>query len=85
MSDDQAFPEVKSASLDSDPYSLTNVWSEGGLTKRELFAAMAMQGFSVSFSIPASGAEGTDPRGYIAKACVNLADALLAELVKERK
>lgn len=48
-----------------------------GLTKRELFAAMAMQGL---FSNP-------DDRGHVAeyaRFAVKAADALLAELAKEQ-
>lgn len=46
-----------------------------GLTKRELFAGMAMQG---SFGFE-------DRRSYeeMAQRCVNMADALLAELAKD--
>jgi hypothetical protein len=43
MSDDNAFPRVTSDRFDGAD-CVSGVWSEGGLTKRELFAAMAMQG-----------------------------------------
>jgi hypothetical protein len=50
---------------------------EGGLTKRELFAAMFGQGM-------VSGAEIRDTVDDVAKAAVVLADALLEELCKEQ-
>lgn len=50
---------------------------EGGLTKRELFAAMAMQG-------ALGGAPGSHLHPYnLANESVMYADALLAELAKE--
>jgi hypothetical protein len=52
---------------------------EYGLTKRELFAAMAMQGLLASD--PAY--DGSDPHGVIAIGAVACADALLAELARE--
>lgn len=55
------------------------------LTKRELFAAMAMQGFAVSRSTAATGEDGTCPRERVAVASVELADALIAALEKERE
>lgn len=54
--------------------------AEPGITKRELFAAMAMQGLA---SVPAEG--GLKP-SYIAADAANAvayADALLAELAKD--
>ena len=49
-----------------------------GLTKRELFAAMAMQGFC---AIPKINC--TISPEIVARDAARLADALLAELVKE--
>lgn len=40
---DQVFPEVTSESDNPDNNNVTAIWSKGGLTKRELFAAMATQ------------------------------------------
>jgi hypothetical protein len=61
-------------------------WGDGttdiGLTKRELFAAMAMQGMTCTMrltTIPYSGGEHV----YLASAAVACADALLAELAKD--
>lgn len=48
----------------------------GGLTKRELFAAMAMQGILARTEATKSG---------ICRDAVRLADALLAELSEEPK
>lgn len=50
--------------------------NQTGLTKREYFAAMAMQGLATL--------DGT-PEGYIAKYAVKHADALIEELNKESK
>ncbi len=49
-----------------------------GITKRELFAAMAMQGLMTS---PAISCE-TKKQGLVASISVWMADALLAELAK---
>jgi len=49
--------------------------AETGLTKRELFAAMAMQGM-----LGQSG--GTVATSYMATLAINHADALIAELCK---
>jgi hypothetical protein len=58
--------------------------AQTGLTKRELFAAMAMQGF---LSMLSTGREVTLKNGFtaaegIAVSAVECADALLAELAK---
>jgi hypothetical protein len=61
-------------------------WSEGmGLTKRELFAAIAMQGWiSASPKVGGVNAKGTFEDGLkIAIASVNYADALMSQLSKE--
>lgn len=49
---------------------------EGGLTKREHFAAMAMQGL---ITLKGSDCQDSD---ITAKQCVRMADALIAELNK---
>ena len=49
---------------------------EWGLSKREMFAAMAMQGM-----LAHGWCDGNDP--YTVKAAVDIADLLLAELEKE--
>lgn len=58
-----------------------------GLTKREYFAAMAMQGFLANSVIAASLAEmhraGGDPKDDYAKLSIKMADALIAALNKE--
>jgi hypothetical protein len=56
---------------------------DAGLTKRELIAALAMQGMLAG----SSGTRTTDPDNvhkHIAKAAVILADALIEELGTER-
>ena len=54
----------------------TRTYSLGGLTKRELFAAMVMQGI-------ASDPSGIKSYEWMAETSVKWADALLAELTKE--
>lgn len=71
-STDGAFPEIKSDSHDPENYNVTNVWSEGGLTKREYFAASIMTGL-VSVN------EIGDPNST-AFLAVEFADALIEEL-----
>lgn len=51
-----------------------------GLTKRELFAAMAMQGFLANEEHPIGGAQNL--AGWRAEASVVAADALIEELNK---
>ncbi len=59
----------------NDPvYPSTAAWSSA-LTKRELFAAMAMQGLSTIVELDATN---------IARYAVETADALIAELNKEK-
>ena len=61
--------------LGSDPAFNGQKWAEGyGLTKRELFAAMAMQG---------NLASGIHEFDVCVKTAVFAADALLAELEKK--
>lgn len=57
-------------------------WIGGGLTKRELFAAMALQGF-ISMNQP-SEERGKEAPNIRAKAAVLCADALITELNKEQ-
>ena len=52
----------------------TDGWAQCGLTKRELFAAMAMQGMTNNNNITVE---------IVAAWSVQYADALLAELAKE--
>ena len=68
----QAFPHSKST---RDAWGNLYVEATMGLTKRELFAAMAMQGLCGSY---ASG--GTFYESHVAEGAVKLADALLSAL-----
>ena len=60
-----------------------------GLTKRELFAAMAMQGLLSNAGGPYQASEQSGWRivnctqKQVAQECVDMADALLAELAKD--
>lgn len=67
-----AFPEIRQMNEHDDPTS----FGPSGLTKRELFAAMAMQGMVAERTAPWSDET-------VAQGAVILADALLAELAKE--
>ena len=69
-SEQNAFPIVLQHGLSADSHV------EVGLTKREYFAAMAMQG------ILANENTGLSPNEVVAKESVKLADLLLAELDK---
>lgn len=71
MGNNAAFP-----TLDSTPEGGLQL-REWGLTRRELFAAMAMQGFLASLA-------GESPYADVAADAVGYADALLAELEKPR-
>ncbi len=58
-----------------------------GLTKRELFAAMAMQGILARGPIKVDGysSEGRQTESqFVAMVAVSRADALIAELAKEK-
>lgn len=60
-----------------------------GLTKRELFAAMAMQGLLSNAGGPYQASEQSGWRivnctqKQVAQECVDMADALIAELAKD--
>lgn len=57
---------------------------QSGLTKREYFAAMAMNGISV-WDAQVNEPIHAGKIEELAKACVSYADALIAELNKETK
>lgn len=77
MSRDRAYPHVERN--DDGTYWLTHQ----GLTKRELFAAMAMQGFvSADDYQHVMLGHGHQLADYAATS-VRIADALLAELAKD--
>jgi hypothetical protein len=75
MRDEPAFPKIKSDNGEYANNSVMSVWSEGGLTKRELFAAMALQGMLSDSNL-------TDTFENFARNSVKSADALIAELQK---
>lgn len=75
MSGPTAFPQTETSIAEHPDYQ--------GLTKRELFAAMALQGYVVSVA-----KESNIPGYFYARAAsesVAHADALIAELAKEQK
>lgn len=84
--DQQAFPHSKST---RDPWGNLSVEATMGLTKRELFAAMAMQGFAADpneghIGVFATKAEAEAARmeriAGCARTAVEWADALLTAL-----
>lgn len=75
--DENAFPGIRSSGGEYADSPVTSVWSEGGLTKRELFAAMAMQGLVKALSNPYKF-----PYETAAAMSCKAADALIAALAK---
>ena len=79
-----AFPHSKRNWTGDDKNGQYESIADGGLTKREYFAAMAMQGVIQN---PAAGYGPADKRAgaiIIAEAAVMMADALIAELEKTK-
>lgn len=84
-----AFPEVKSSGGEYSDSPVTSVWSDGGLTKREYFAAKAMQGILASDVVQTWLKENTEwdtKEGslFVATSALNVADAILGLLAKEQ-
>jgi hypothetical protein len=71
---DPAFPQTTNGS------NLTDALIPAGLSKREWFAGLAMQGFVTSL-----GSSLTTTHEMIAEWSVDVADKLIAELAKEPK
>ena len=71
-----AMPQTGTLGAENEPSDCAD-WGGVGLTKREHFAAMAMQGFI------AAGVNGMPGRHDLAMLSVEYAGALLAELDKE--
>lgn len=72
--DEAAFPRDAVRFAKPEDHENTLLPTQWGLTKRELFAAMAMQGYMAT--------ENTPIPEQTATVCVKYADALLAELAK---
>lgn len=75
MSDDRAFPQFVGYSTDTGDIRLIPM---SGLSKRELFAAMAMQSIAVNWDD-----KGMFPE--LARRSVIMADALIDELSKTKE
>ena len=78
-----AFPTIKverHTYPDEQRFPWTDLYSVGGLTKREYFAAMAMQGLCLNTN--AMYEKGQHDAAIAARA-VSIADYLLAELEKK--
>ncbi len=86
MSDESVFPVgLIGAEYSSDGRPDEWLFKGGGLTKRELLAAMAMQGMTAGLTAFRQDCENiivNRPRD-VAEICVVYADALLAELAKD--
>ncbi len=82
MKDDPAFPNYRPEQISP---GIVQTFCRGGLTKREYFAAMAMQGL-LSANEPLVGITERDKGKTVgelaAMAAVGCADALIAELEK---
>lgn len=82
--EDSAFPEIRSKEVLSET-PMMGVYSQGGLTKRELFAAMCLQGLSANSWLLETSIEakeqGIEPPN-IHEIAVRSADTLLAQLSK---
>lgn len=76
MASEHVFPQPH---LDSNGIELKSYSPSGGLTKRELFAAMAMQGLLAHWQ-PTSLAYDINKKASISAAAVVMADTLLAAL-----
>ena len=76
---DPAFPIIKSSQ--NGNLQIVNIYSTGGLTKREYFAAMALQGI-LAANPTISVMPKDNPVNLLAIPAVAFADALLDELSK---
>jgi len=65
-------------------FQMPHVWADGGLTKREYFAGLAMQGILSNSELFNGLVESNDGNAMdvVAVAAANQADAMLAELEK---
>ncbi len=77
---DSAFPEIYTDIDVNNPDKPGDTYSTGGMTKREYFAAKAMQGMLTNELL-----SGPEENEAIAKDAVNAADKLIAELNKTAK
>ncbi len=83
MKDESAFPITK---LVDDPAGLGHgLLSEPGLTKREYFAGLAMQGLMTTVFVSAEAKPDDVPDSVYAKEAVLMADALIAELSRRAR
>ena len=80
--DESAFPSYEFEVLENVGIK---VHSGGGLTKREIFAAMALQGLLSDTRIADGFSDIKKFKEHLAEASVGYADALLAELAKGKE
>jgi hypothetical protein len=67
---------------DPDESAFCNGYEDPGLTKREYFAGLAMQGL---LALPVPDRNNRMPSDEIAELCCGMADVLIAELNKDPK
>ena len=80
---DLAYPKVVSSpARDRNHGPYTDTHSTGGLTKREMFAAMMFQQFLAGSVLP-PGFDASEQLRFAAQRAIESADALIAELNKE--
>ena len=81
-----AFPEQKGFKFKSGDNEQTEITVTEGMTKREYFAAKAMQGLMMNPNtedfVDNAQRAGMHPRDYCAWCAVDMADALIKELEK---
>jgi hypothetical protein len=80
---DPAFPPKKFLNVNDNPI-MDQLYDQRGLTKREYFAGLAMQGIII-VGERLEDKPGAESRVYVAQTACKLADALIAELSKELK
>ena len=79
---DSAHPQI--SDIDPDDLTSTGIFSSyGGLTKREHFAAMALQGIAANSYYPLAVGEGSNPFNF-ANEAVAFADDLIKALNVEK-
>ena len=81
MKNEPAFPNEAACKLAAELNDTKTLASYIGLTKREYFAGLAMQGYTTRHN--GFIEDDTEAMSIAAKNSVNAADALLAELAKE--
>jgi hypothetical protein len=91
LADQPAFPGVTSSNAASDSYNnpFTAFEAYEGMTLRQFYAGLAMQGILASDVLmkqvdkPMQAMRGVDPNELVASMATDMADALITELGKQ--